>query len=166
MRIRPYISDLDYEYIEKWVDNEKIHALWCANLIPYPISKKTLQDFLDKNAIERKDCAYIATEDNGTPIGFFIYSVNLFYNTGFLKFIILDNQLRGKGYGNQMIKLLLKYAFDISGVISVSLNVFDVNIAAKKCYLRIGFKEHSVTESVFPFYEERWGRCRMVIMIG
>ena len=32
MRIRPYIESRDYEYIEKWVDNEKIHALWCAIL--------------------------------------------------------------------------------------------------------------------------------------
>lgn len=26
MRIRPYIESRDYEYIEKWIDSEKIHA--------------------------------------------------------------------------------------------------------------------------------------------
>ena len=48
MRIRPYIESRDYEYIEKWVDNEKIHALWCANLIPYPVTKENLHAFLGK----------------------------------------------------------------------------------------------------------------------
>nr|WP_300813212.1 hypothetical protein [uncultured Acetatifactor sp.] len=52
MRIRPYIESRDYEYIEKWVDNEKIHALWCANLIPYPVTKENLHAFLEKTAIE------------------------------------------------------------------------------------------------------------------
>ena len=39
MNIRPYIENIDYEYWEKWIDNERIHSLWCANIIPYPITK-------------------------------------------------------------------------------------------------------------------------------
>ena len=70
MRIRPYIESRDYEYIEKWVDNEKIHALWCANLIPYPVTKENLHAFLEKTAIEWTDSAYVATETNGKVIGF------------------------------------------------------------------------------------------------
>ena len=40
MRIRPYIESKDYKYLEKWIDSERIHALWCANQIPYPVSKE------------------------------------------------------------------------------------------------------------------------------
>ncbi len=39
MRIRPYIESKDYESIEKWIDDEKLHALWCANLIPYLVTR-------------------------------------------------------------------------------------------------------------------------------
>lgn len=42
MRIRPYIENKDYKYIEKWIGDEKNHGLWCANLIPYPIIKQNL----------------------------------------------------------------------------------------------------------------------------
>ena len=85
MRIRPYIESRDYEHIEKWVNDEKIHALWCANLIPYPVTKENLHAFLEKNAIEWTDSAYVATETDGKIIGFFCYSINVDDNTGFLK---------------------------------------------------------------------------------
>ena len=50
MRIRPYIESKDYKYLEKWIDSERIHALWCANQIPYPVSKEGFHDLLGKNA--------------------------------------------------------------------------------------------------------------------
>ena len=33
MRIRPYIPNKDYEYVSKWIDDERTHAFWCANLL-------------------------------------------------------------------------------------------------------------------------------------
>lgn len=50
MRLRPYINSKDYIEIEKWVGDERIHALWCANLISYPLTEKDLNDCLKKNA--------------------------------------------------------------------------------------------------------------------
>ena len=41
-----------------------------------------------------------------------------------------------------MLKLALQYAFDITGVELVQLNVFDENVVAKHCYEKIGFIEH------------------------
>ncbi len=78
-----------------------------------------------------------------TFIGFFCYSFNVDDNTGFLKFVIVDCKKRGMGYGKKMLQLALKYAFDITGVNLVQLNVFEENIAAKHCYKEIGFIEES-----------------------
>ena len=163
MRLRPYISSIDYEYVQKWGNDERIHALWCANLIPYPMTAKRLQDVLDKDAQDWGGCAYVATEDDGRPVGFFVLAVNVSNNSGFLKFVIVDNALRGKGYGTQMIKLMLRYAFDIAGVSSVQLNVFDTNDSAKRCYSNAGFIEDSIVPKAFTFKNESWGRCHMVI---
>ncbi len=162
MRIRPYIESKDYEYIEKWIDNEKLHALWCANLIPYPITKESLHNFLEKSAIDWTDSAYVATESNGKIIGFFCYSINMDDNTGFLKFIIVDRKKRGTGCGKEMLQLALKYAFDITGVNLVQLNVFEENIAAKRCYKKIGFIEESTSNGVFQYKDELWSRCHMI----
>ncbi|MGN0425904.1 MAG: GNAT family N-acetyltransferase [Acetatifactor sp.] len=140
-----------------------MHALWCANVIPYPMTSKKLQDVLEKDAQDWGGYAYVATEDDGIPVGFFVLAANFSTNSGFLKFVIVDNKLRGKGYGTSMIKLMLKFAFDITGVSSVQLNVFDINDSAKKGYSNIGFIEDSIVEHAFTYKDKLWGRCHMVI---
>ena len=52
MRLRPYIATKDYHTITQWIDDDRVHALWCANLIPYPITKESLNKLLEQNAIK------------------------------------------------------------------------------------------------------------------
>ena len=91
-----------------------------------------------------------------------MYSINNVNNSGFLKFVVLDSDLRGKGLGTQMVALILKYAFDITSVSVVRLNVFDVNISARKCYSNAGFIEEIMVKDAFAYENEQWGRCHMV----
>lgn len=161
MRLRPYFGKNDYKYIAKWVNDERIHRLWCGDLLTYPISEESLAGLLEKNAGEWGGHGFIVTEDDGTPIGFFCYSVNASANSGFMSFVVLDPGLRGKGWGTRMMKLALKYAFDITGVDSVGINVFDVNQGARRCYEKAGFVLQGVTEAAYRHGDEEWGRCRM-----
>lgn len=163
MRLRPYISLIDYECLQKWVDNERTHALWCANVIPYPMTATDFHEMLNNDARNWGGSAYIATTDDGEQTGFFVLSVNTSNNSGFAKFIVINDELRGNGYGIQMIQLMLKFAFDIVGVSSVQLNVFDINDSAKKCYSKAGFIQDGIVENAFTFKEESWGRCHMQI---
>lgn len=161
MRLRPYISSKDYQHVAKWIDDERTHSLWSADRIPYPMTEASLNDLLKREAEEWNGNAYVATEDDGQPVGFFAYSVNVENNEGFLRFIVVDNTKRGKGYGCQMLKLASKYAFEITGATSVHLNVFDVNEGAKKCYSKAGFMEQGTTRNAFTHKDESWGRCHM-----
>lgn len=163
MRIRPYIPGKDYEYVSKWIDDERAHAFWCANRLPYPITQQSFHDLLEKNAMDRTDCAYAATENNGKLIGFFCYSINTGDNIGFLKFVIIDKTKRGKGYGKEMLNLALQYAFQITGAKAVQLNVFNENSLAKQCYEKVGFVARNMDKNVFPFKDELWSRCNMII---
>lgn len=163
MRLRPYCDSSDYPYIEKWVDSGRIHALWCAGLIPYPLSRKDFNAFLERDAKEWGGKAFTAMLDDGTPAGFLIYSVNEEENSGFLKFVLLDGSLRGKGLGGQMIRLALEHAFAEKAVSFVQINVFDVNKKARACYKKAGFLDNAFTENVFCYQDEQWGRYNMRI---
>lgn len=69
MRLRPYMSSKDFEYLESWVGkDERIHALWCANIIPFPLSQGGLNSVLDKAAKDWEDCAYTVTDEKGKPL--------------------------------------------------------------------------------------------------
>lgn len=109
------------------------------------------------------DSPFVATTDDGTLVGFFCFSVNLNTNEGKLKFVVVDNAIRNKGYGCEMIKQAVKYAFEIAKADAVQLNVFPENPGAKKCYEKEGFRERALTENAFRFKDELWGRCNMVI---
>lgn len=162
MRIRPYIPNKDYETLSKWVDDERTHAFWCANRLPYPITKKSFHDFLEKISLDWTDNAYVATENDGQLTGFFCYSINVESNIGFLKFVIVDKAKRGKGYGKEMLNLALQYAFQITGAEAVQLNVFSENALAKHCYEKAGFVERNTDKDVFSYKNELWSRCSMM----
>lgn len=80
-----------------------------------------------------------------------------------MKFVMVDQDLRGQGYGKEMLSLAVKYAFEITKADAVQLNVFSENTGAKKCYLSVGFSERTNTDRAFSFNEELWGRCNMII---
>ncbi len=162
MRIRPYLNK-DFDVISQWITDERSHALWCANLISYPLEKKGFDDLLLQAEERFDDSPFVATTDEGVVVGFFCFSVNLKINEGFLKFVVIDNTMRNKGYGCEMLKLAVKYAFEIAKADAVQLNVFSENPSAKNCYQKVGFKERTLTENVFTFKDESWGRCNMII---
>ncbi len=163
MRLQPYIANRDFNYVAKWIDNERDHALWCANNFPYPLMWESFHDSL-KDIMERWIAnAFVATDDCGNSIGFFNYSVNTGSNEGFLASVIVDDKLRDKGYGREMIQLALRYAFEITGVELVELNVFNENTKAKRCYESIGFVERRVERDIFKYKDELWSRCNMAI---
>ena len=166
MRIRPYIECRDYDEIKNWITEERAHAMWCANLIKFPMEKENFAKVMQDAAERYGDSPYVATSDEGELIGFFCYSVNLDTNEGMLKFVMNNPQYRGKGYGKEMIRLAVKYAFEITNVQAVQLNVFPENERAKKCYESVGFTERKTDLNAFPYKDESWGRCNMVIRKG
>ena len=55
-------------------------------------------------------------------------------------FIIVDDNLRGKGYGKQMLQLAIQKAIKEYGAKKITLGVFDNNPSAFHCYESVGFK--------------------------
>ena len=164
MRLRTYREQTDFVHIENWILDERTHALWCANLLSYPLSKEGLHKYLAEQRTDNKkeyDGAYVYVNEDDSPVGFLIYSINEQDKSGFVRFIMVDNSSRGKGYGTAMLKELQRFAYDRTGVTSIRLNVFDVNAAARKCYEKAGFRVISNMPDAFPYRDEMWGRCMM-----
>ena len=93
MRLRPY-QKKDFEVICKWIQEERAHALWCANLTPYPLEKKSFDELLAQGEERFGDSAFVATTEEGCVVGFFCFSVNLSTNEGMFKFVMVDDSRR------------------------------------------------------------------------
>ena len=163
MRIRPFDITKDICYIKNWITDERTHAMWCADLIKYPINKENFAYVMTRIAALFGDIPYVFTEDDGTLTGFYCYSLNSENKEGMLKFVMISPDKRGKGYGRKMIEDAVEYAFENTAAKSIQLNVFTENTSAVKCYESVGFKARCTSENMFAFKDEKWGRCNMVI---
>ncbi|SEP60056.1 Protein N-acetyltransferase, RimJ/RimL family [Lachnospiraceae bacterium NE2001] len=162
MILRKFEIDSDFEAMKDWVTDEKTHAMWCANLIKYPLSKEHLAETLKEVSNRFGDVPYVAITDDDKVAGFFCYSFNNETKEGMLKFVVVDPEARGKGVARDMLGLAIEQGFENPEAIGLQLNVFPENLRAKKCYEKAGFIERNLTPNAFTYKDESWGRCNMV----
>lgn len=79
---------------------------------------------------------------------------------GKLMRIVIDPELRGRGYGRDVTRALMRRAFGDLGLETLELNVYDYNEAAIRCYTSLGFRS---VETPDDGSAERPGVCRMVL---
>ena len=161
MRLRPY-KPCDAAKLIEWSSDKKTFELWGGHIIgDFPITEDILNDvyFNHHGRCAEPDNFYPMTAfDETGMLGHFIMR----YINGdnkLLRFgwVIVDASKRGQHIGRNMLKLGLKYAFEILGVDKVTIGVFENNVQAYKCYLAVGF--HSPSEIPDSYQEvdgEQW----------
>lgn len=163
LRLRPYKLS-DAKYIVNWVKDEKCFAMWCANLFKYPLTEAQLNEYKMNYDMDESGWIFTAINEKGIPVGHCLMKKADYENESIhLGFIIIDSVIRGKGYGKEMIKLIVKYAFEILKVSRITLSVFENNPSAYYCYKAAGFIDKKYYEEVFPYKNKKWGAYHMAI---
>lgn len=162
IKLRPY-KPSDASTILTWVRDEETFRRWGTDRYPtYPITEADMNyKYFQCNG----DCP---EPDNFYPFTAFceegILGHLIMRYTDAKKsvlrfgFVILDDSLRGKGYGKQMLKLAVKYAFDILKVQKVTLGVLENNPGAYHCYKSAGFRD--VPQETPEYYDLLGQRIR------
>lgn len=151
MRLRPYKS-CDAEIIANWIKNEEVFLKWGGEHFgQFPINSEIIDA---KYMVSNGDCAeadnfypWTAFTDEDGIIGHFIMR----YTNGDNKqlrfgWVIVNSDIRGKGYGTKMLAKGLEYAFDILDADVVTIGVFENNDIAHECYKRVGFTDRETVE--------------------
>ena len=153
IRIRPYMPT-DGDSILSWCRDERVFYQWTAGIIgEYPPTAERF-DLLGRltrfTAIDEKEIVGFFTMRNpGDTLEELRFG-----------FVILDPAKRGKGLGKEMLRLGIRYAFDIYGAKRVSLGVFENNPSAYFCYKAAGFRDVvSDTQESYRVLGEDWN-CR------
>ena len=149
MRLRPYKS-YDAKKIISWIKDEEVFLKWGGDHFGlYPISAEIIDNkYLNDNGdCKEEDNFYpwIAFTDEDGVIGHFIMRY-IHGNNKVLRFgwVIVDGSIRGKGYGTSMLRTGLYYAFNILGVHTVTIGVFEHNDIAHSCYKKVGFVDKEI----------------------
>lgn len=147
LKLRPY-KPSDAHKIVTWVKDERDFMRWSAGRFgPYPLSPDKFNKYFEDDNLNDGAWAFTAFDEDG-PVGFFTmrYPEDNFGEVR-LGFVLVDSAKRGLGYGKQMTKLAVKFAFGFTGAKVFSLGVFADNAPAINCYKACGFHEPEERES-------------------
>lgn len=136
MKLRPFSID-DAPIILSWIKNKTEFRKWSADRYSSypPKPEDMLVQYANDNIFP-----FTAIDDAGKIIGHIILRYPDSSKTVIrLGFIIIDNQLRGKGYGKQMLELAIQKAKQNYNAHKITLGVFDNNSSAIRCYESAGF---------------------------
>ena len=83
----------------------------------------------------------IVDAETGDPVGrCLLFRVDLVNRKAMLGIVIGEKDYWDQGYGQEAVRLLLDYAFNLLNLNSVMLGTFSFNERAIRCYEKVGFK--------------------------
>lgn len=96
-----------------------------------------------KNILQNQSPVFgILDNESGRLIGrCMLFNLDWVNRSAMMGVVIGETDFWGLGYGQESVRLLLEYGFQLLNLNSIMLGVFEFNQRAIACYQKIGFKE-------------------------
>jgi len=124
----------------RWRNDFEVQRTFGAPLRPVTIEERTR--WFDEQVASDAHWFTIYERESLRPIGTTdLYEINLRYRTASFGMLIGEADARGKGYGTEVTRLMLDYAFTALSLHNVMLIVVEYNLAGRRAYEKAGFRE-------------------------
>ena len=137
------INDNNKNDIVKWTNEKGKDFLeqWAGKSLDFPLTESQIDDLKDIYSIFCKNefvgiIQKIRKEMDNVHIGRFL----------------INPELTGRGLGKKALIEFINLIFQDEDVNSITLNVFDYNVGAKKLYEKVGFEVVNVIENPMKKY--------------
>ena len=152
----------DFSRLISWIDSEEALLQFTGGIFKYLLTHEQLEDYLkDENRIVFKVLNKSTNEVIGHSEILRVDDISV----KICRLLIGDLSLRGKGYGQALMKALVEYAIQKLNAKSIELNVYDWNTSAIKCYEKVGFKANPAKSKVVKFGENiEWLAVNMIFI--
>lgn len=162
LHIRPYRRN-DSEVIANWCQDEITFYQWSeGRLGDFPAAPERIEQAVSGRIDNDRYFPFTAFDENGVAGFFTLRQQGDRADELSFGYVILSPETRGKGYGKQMLRLGLKFAFELYGASKVLLEVFENNPKAYYCYRSVGFIENNHITS-YDLCGEKWKSIEMEI---
>ena len=140
--LRPGVES-DYPLLYEWYNDNELNRLagWNSSRVTIDKLRYNMSRSFGYDPMN-----LMIDNEEGVPIGTIqLYDFNDQDKNCKLGIRIGDRRYWGKGYGEDAVKTLLEYAFMKIDMYRVTLNVYEYNERAVKCYLKCGFQTEGRT---------------------
>lgn len=136
MELRPVTADNWKELIKLKVHDDQTHFV-ASNL--YSIAEAQF-GFEEEG---HWDLFPFGAYADGEPVGFAMYGLNLNHSRfqAFIIRLMVDQRFQGKGYGREIMKLILSQFKENEKITNIGISYEPENEAARKLYASLGFVE-------------------------
>ena len=137
------INDNNKNDIVKWTNEKGKDFLeqWAGKNLDFPLTESQIDDL--------KNIYSIFCENEFIGI---IQKIRKELDNIHIGRFLINPELTGKGLGKRALIEFINLIFQYEDVNSITLNVFDYNVGAKKLYEKVGFKVVNVTENPMKKY--------------
>lgn len=159
MKIREFKTS-DAPVVLGWIKDKTALRKWSAHLYPdFPPKVEDMELLYSASNV----FPLTAVDDCGNIVGHLTIRIpdSAYPHSVRLGFIIVDDSLRGKGYGKEMIRQAIEYAKEKLGATKISLGVFLNNPSALRCYESVGFSV--VGDESYTIDGEEWKGVEMIL---
>lgn len=143
MKLRAYERE-DSPIIASWVRTEEELYKWSADRYGFfPLKDYSIDENYAPAIPTGRFIPLTGIDEEGKVVGHLIIRYPKEDDDSSVRFgfVIVDPELRGKGYGRELLKLAIEYVRNNLTAKRIDLGVFANNPKAQKCYESVGFKE-------------------------
>ena len=143
IEIKAGINDNNKNDIVKWTNKKGRNFLeqWTGKSLNFPLTESQIDDL--------KDIYSIFCENEFVGI---IQKIRKEMDNVHIGRFLINPELTGRGLGKKALIEFINLIFQDEDVNSITLNVFDYNVGAKKLYEKVGFEVVNVTENPMKKY--------------
>ncbi len=160
-----YLSPVNVEDAEKyteWINDPEVsvNLTFFSKVISFAKEK----ELLEKISKEDYHFAVIDLESDDLIGGCSLNNVDPFNKTAEVGIFIGNKAYWNKGYGEEALRLLLDYSFNILNLNNIMLNVYSYNKRALRCYEKCGFKKIGIRRDSKVFGAKKYDIILMDIL--
>jgi RimJ/RimL family protein N-acetyltransferase len=161
-------TEADIDQLIDWIPSAESLAQWTGPAFHYPLDRGQLIRHLANAKRESPTCLIFKAinTQTGQTIGHGeLIRINpIHLSATVARILVGPRELRGQGIGADIVRELIRIAFKDLSLHRVTLNVFDFNTAAIRCYQKVGFREEGVRREAFKVGDEYWSLRVMSIL--
>jgi len=167
IKLEPF-TQADFDRLIGWVPSPEFLLQWAGPGFSYPLTRNQLKHHLaSETELQPDHLIYKAVHrQSGETVGHgeIVALDRRNRSASMARILVGPPEMRGKGIGEQIVRALLRVAFQELSLHRVALHVFTFNTSAIRCYERIGFKQEGVLREARQHGEEYWDVCVMSIL--
>ncbi len=171
--LTPIDHDKDPEVAARWTQDAEYQRLLNSDLVRplSPAQVKKQFETLEKEAEESNNQYYYAVRTLEAPdkperlVGFaHLYWIEWVHGAGMIQLGIGDPADRCQGYGSEVLRLMLRYAFMELNLFRLGALIPEYNLPAQRLVQKAGFVEEVRRREALNRYGKRWDHLQLGLL--